>query len=301
MASSPSCRRQGPPPGQHSLPVPSAVAAWRQRSRAPLAAWLGGRAEARPTATAPTDRRCICICIPAALAAPTTLLLRILPIGLLLSPSLPARAEGQVQLSCPGTLLEARGQAELQRPTTRLQISIGLEAQGSSADQALEQLQRRLAAVRTALQALEVAELRVSSPSTWQRAAEAGRPALLQASLQINGILAPARLQSLIREVGALPGVQLAPVSTLADPAEDARVRQQLLQGAWQDALRQARPLAELIERPRLTPLEVRLESQELSPYPLRALATAAVAPFRPEELSRPRDRLALQVRFCAQ
>lgn len=283
MATSPSCRRQGPQPGLHRLPAAPAVAARRRRSRLPVAAWLAGSPGPVPGATAPT------------------LLLRILPIGLLLLPSLPVRAEGQVQLSCPGTLLEARGQAELQRPTTRLQVSIALEAQGSNADQALEQLQRRLAAVRTALQALEVAELRVSSPSTWQRAAEAGRPALLQASLQVTGILAPARLQSLIRVVGALPGVRLAPVSTLADPTEDARVRQQLLQRAWQDALRQARPLAELIQRPGLTPLEVRLESQELSPYPLRAMAADAVAPFRPEELSRPRDRLALQVRFCAQ
>lgn len=296
MATSPSCRRQGPQPGRHPLPAPPAVAARLRRLRVTVPAWLTGRPGPLPGATAPTDRRCL----PGVVAAPTPLL-RILPIGLLLLPSLPVRAEGQVQLSCPGTLLEARGQAELQRPTTRLQVSIGLEAQGSNADQALEQLQRRLAAVRTALQTLEVAELRVSSPSTWPRPAEAGRPALLQASLQVNGILAPARLQSLIRVVGALPGVQLAPVSTLADPAEDARVRQQLLQRAWQDALRQVRPLAELIERPRLTPLEVRLEGQELSPYPLRAMAADAVAPFRPEELSRPRDRLALQVRFCAQ
>ncbi|MFM7312663.1 MAG: hypothetical protein ACKO0M_05775, partial [Cyanobium sp.] len=47
-----------------------------------------------------------------------------------------------MQLSCPGTLLEARGQAERQRGTARLRASLSLEAEGPDADQALDQLQR---------------------------------------------------------------------------------------------------------------------------------------------------------------
>jgi uncharacterized protein YggE len=295
MAIHPSCRCSAPAPG-----LPGCCKASRRRNRGTglPAAESAGISAGSPSAAgrwgAGVWRAGPLALLGRAQALPAALLLP------MLAPAL-ARAEGQVQLSCAGTLLEASGQAELERRTTRLQISISLEAQGVTADQALGQLQSRLAAVRSSLQGLAVAKLQVSSPSSWQRPAEAGRAALVQATLQVSGLLAPERLQSLIRTVGALPGVQLAPVATLADPAEDGRVRQLLLQGAWQDALRQARPLALLLKRPRLTPLEVRLEAQERAPMPVRAMAAESVPPFRPEELTKPKDRLALQVRFCAQ
>ena len=140
-----------------------------------------------------------------------------------------AQAEGQVQLNCQGTLLETRGQAEQTRVTRRLLISLSVSAEAATADQALEQLQRRLAAVRASLQSLEVKQLRVSSPSSWPRPAQGGQPAAVQATLQLSGSLEPSRLQPLIRGVGALAGVQLAPVRTQADASDDERVRQELL------------------------------------------------------------------------
>lgn len=212
-----------------------------------------------------------------------------------------ARAEGQVQLSCSGTLLEARGQAEVLRRTARLLVSLSLEGEAADADQALGLLQRRLAAVRSALQSLAVEDLRVSSPGTWQRAAEAGRPAAVQATLQVSGRLAPARLQELIRTVGALPGVRLAPVGTEADRQQDGRVRQELLRQAYGDALRQAQPLAGLIGRSRLRPLEIRIDGAEMPMPMLRSAAADAAPPFNPDELSQPRERLGMQVRFCAE
>lgn len=214
---------------------------------------------------------------------------------------LPVRAEAQVQLRCEGTVLEARGSAEQQRPIERLQFSLGLEAEAPTADAALALLQQRLAAVRSALQPLQVEELRVSSPSTWQRAAERARPAAVQASLQISGRLAPRHLQVLVRQVGALPGVRLAPVSSEADPGQSGVVRRLLLRQAYQDARAQAAELAAAIGLQRLLPLEVRLDGMEPRPMPMMAArADAAPPPFDPAELPRPLDRLTLQVRFCA-
>jgi uncharacterized protein YggE len=205
----------------------------------------------------------------------------------------------QVQLRCEGTLLEARGNAELRRAADRLRFSLALEAEGSTADAALGLLQQRLAAVRSVLQRLQVQELEVSSPSTWNRPATRTQPAAVQASLQIGGRLLPSRLQSLIREVGALPGVRLAPVSTEAARGEDQNVRRQLLKAAYQDALRQAQDLAEAIGLQRVTPLEVQLEGGA-RPVMLRGAAEAAAPPFDPAELPPPTDRLGLQARFCA-
>jgi uncharacterized protein YggE len=212
----------------------------------------------------------------------------------------PRDAAAQVQLRCEGTLLEARGSAEEERPTRRLSFSLALEAEAATADGALETLQQRLAAVRTALQRQQVEELRVTSPSTWERPADRKRPAAVTASLQVSGRLLPQRLQTLIREVGALPGVRLAPVGTEADRAQDATVRRRLLRAAYQDALAQAREVAAAVGLDRLDPLEVQLDGGDLRPVPMRAMAEAAAPPFDPAELALPKDRLSLLVRFCA-
>jgi uncharacterized protein YggE len=212
----------------------------------------------------------------------------------------PPPAGAEVQLRCEGTLLEARGSAELERGVRRLEFSLGLEARAASSDEALGSLQARLAAVRQELQRLQVEELRVTSPTSWQRPAERGRPAEVEAQLQVSGRLEPRRLQALIRTVGALPGVRLAPVSGQGDKAEDASVRRQLLRNAYRDALNQAREVAETIGRPRLDPLEIQLDGGELRPMAMRMAADAAPAPFDPAELPPPRSRLSLLVRFCA-
>jgi hypothetical protein len=212
----------------------------------------------------------------------------------------PVRA-AEVQLQCQGTVLEARGSAERKRPLVRIAFSLNLEAEAPTADGALARLQSRLAAVRSALRDLGVEGLEVGSPSTWPRPAEPGRPALVQANLPVAGKLAAPQLQGLIRRVGALPGVRLAPVTPEADPAGAAASRQALLAAAFQDAEAQVRPLAQLIGRPRLLPLQIQVEGGG-GPVMMRAaMADAAPPPpFDPAELPKPTDRLAMLVQFCA-
>lgn len=211
----------------------------------------------------------------------------------------PARS-AEVQLQCQGTLLEARGSAERKRPLARIAFSLNLEAEAPTADGALARLQARLAAVRSALRGLGVEGLEVGSPSTWPRPAEPGRPALVQANLPVAGKLAAQQLQGLVRRVGVLPGVRLAPVSPEADPAGAEASRQALLAAAFQDAEAQVRPLAQLIGRTRLVPLQIQVEGGG-GPVMMRAaMAEAAPPPFDPAELPKPTDRLAMLVQFCA-
>ena len=224
----------------------------------------------------------------------------VLLLGLTALATWPDAAGAQVQLRCEGTLLEARGSAEQERPTRRLSFSLSLEAEAATADGALQSLQQRLAAVRAALQGQQVEELRVTSPSTWRRDAERNRPAAVTASLQVSGRLLPQRLQALIREVGGLSGVRLAPVGTESDRSLDGAVRRQLLRAAYQDALAQAREVAAAIGLSKLKPLEVQMDGNELRPVMMRAAAADAAPPFDPAELAQPKDRLSLTVRFCA-
>jgi uncharacterized protein YggE len=220
----------------------------------------------------------------------------LLPLACPLTP-----ATAQVQLRCEGTLLEARGRAERDQPIEHLRFSLALEAEQRTSDGALGLLQERLAAVRTALQGLEAKELRVTSPSTWQRPAEGRQPPLSQASLQVSGMLDPARMQALLRQVGSLPGVRLAPVIPEADPARASETRRALLAAAYQRALAEARDLAGAVGLMQLRPLEVSVEG-DAGAMPMRALVAKADAPppFDPAELPPPRASAAMVVRFCA-
>ena len=211
----------------------------------------------------------------------------------------------EVQLRCQGTLLEARGKAEIQRPTSALGVSLGLEAEAAKADQALEQLQWRLAAVRQKLQALGVKEWRAGAPSTWERTGPQGQRISVQASLQVSGRIEPAQLQDLISAVGGLPGVRLAPVTAETDRSQDSAIRAQLLRAAYQDALHQAQEVAAAIGRRRqLSPLEVQLDGNgDLRPMPMAMRSDApapAPPPFNAAELPKPTQQLSLLARFCA-
>ncbi|NQV10895.1 MAG: SIMPL domain-containing protein [Cyanobacteria bacterium] len=229
--------------------------------------------------------------------SPWLLPLALAPLSLALQP-LPAQSQ-QVQLRCDGTLLEARGSAEVKRVTDRLRFSLGLEAEAATSELALSALQKRLASLRSALQQLQVRELEATSPSTWRQPSSKERPEMAKASLRVSGELQPSQLQGLIRQVGSLPGVRLAPVSTEADRAADPAVQRQLLRGAYQEALRQGRAIAEAVGLRDLTPLEVQIEGG-MRPLLQRAAAADEAAPFDPAELPAPTDRLGLLVRFCA-
>lgn len=216
-------------------------------------------------------------------------------------PPAAAAAQVQLQLSCPGTVLEARGSATLKRPIAKLNVSMTLEAEAATAKAALTLLQERLDPVRRGLQAMAIDELRISSPSVWNRQAPAGRPAVFEASSRVSGKLAPTRLQALISQVGGLPGVRLSPVDAEADRAGDAASSRQLLQAAYRDALQRGQDLAAAIGLSSLRPLQVQMQGG-LRPIPMVAMAAGrgSPAPFDPRELSEPTDQLSLEVTFCA-
>lgn len=216
-------------------------------------------------------------------------------------PPAAAAAQVQLQLSCAGTVLEARGSATLKRPITKLNVSLTLEAEAPTAKAALALLQERLDPVRRGLQALSIEELRISSPSVWNRSVPAGKPAVFEASSRVSGKLVPARLQALISQVGGLPGVRLAPVDAEADKAGDAASSRQLIQAAYRDALQRGQDLAAAIGLKSLRPLQVQIDGG-LRPMPLAAMAMRAAgsAPFDPRELPEPIDQLSLEVTFCA-
>jgi uncharacterized protein YggE len=235
---------------------------------------------------------------PVHLAVLAQLQLPLLGLAMFMAPTGLARAsEGA---PCTGTALELVGRAELRRSLDTLGFSLQLLAEESSAPAALAELQRRLARVRDVLQSLGVKDLRVTSPSTWERPAQRGKPVTTQAQLRVSGTLVPDRLQPLVREVGSLPGVRLAPVESRSDERENVKIRRRLLELAYEDALVQARDMGAVLGRTRIDPVQIAVQGEGFRPLPGRAMAAdAGVPPFDPDELPAPLDRLTLQVRFC--
>ncbi len=108
-------------------------------------------------------------------------------------------------------------------------------------------------------------------------------------------------MQAWIRQIGALPGVRLSPVTAQAHPAQDRTIRRRLLEAADADARQQAGEVAAAVGRKTLEPLEVQLTGVEAQPMPMMARTAAAPpSPFDPAELAPPKDRLSLLVRICA-
>ena len=84
--------------------------------------------------------------------------------GLLLgaAPSTPAQ-----HVRCDGTLLELAVVEEGSSQTDRFQFALRLEAQASSKNDALNELNRRLGTVRRKMSGLAMGELIVSAPRTF--------------------------------------------------------------------------------------------------------------------------------------
>ncbi|MBM5800849.1 MAG: DUF541 domain-containing protein [Cyanobacteria bacterium K_DeepCast_35m_m2_023] len=229
--------------------------------------------------------------------------LALAPLPLLIALPAPSpAAQVQLQLRCEGTVLEARGEATIKRRIDKLAFSLALEAVAPSSKAALGVLQERLGVVRTRLNALAVQDLRVTSPSVWNRYVSAGKPAEFEASSRVSGQLAPSQLQSLISQVGGLPGVRLEPVDPQADKTSDGAANRQLAQAAYGDALRQAQDLAAAVGLSSLRPLQLQLNGGvRVGPMvESMAMMRRTESRFDPRELPEPSDRLNLEVTFCA-
>ena len=219
------------------------------------------------------------------------------PIAVLGSPAWSPSARAQVQgPRCSGTVLQLTVQERGETRTARFRFTLRLEAEASSTAAALDQLNGRLARVRTDLTALVQGDLNVSAPSTVPiRRSES--PDRYRASTSISGSVSRSNYDTLIQRAGRLPGVRLQGMTSLASAQGQMELEERLLKRALERGQSQAASTASALGLSQVKLLRIDQRSQPAT----RGLPMAATAAprFRPGEAPLPTGSLRLTLDYC--
>jgi len=165
-----------------------------------------------------------------------------------LSLALVAPAPLQAQsLACSGTLLELQVQQQGTAAFDRFRFELGLEAEAASTAEALEQLNRRLAALRRVVAPLASGELTIPAPSSYRSGGGSSGPVRERISTSVSGQVSKTNYDALIQAAGRLPGVNLQGFTAQAAGASEAQLQSRLLREALAEGKRQAQATADAL------------------------------------------------------
>ena len=215
-------------------------------------------------------------------------------VGLLFGAVTPIHAH---DLRCDGTLLEFAVVEEGTSRTDRFEFSLQLEAQASSKQEALNELNRRLGTVRRKISALAMEGLIVSAPRTYTVGRTTTSPQRHKATTSIKGEVSRSSYDPLIQQAGRLPGVSLQGMTSLSSSAADRSLEQQLLERAMANGRRQAESTQNLLGLRRLRLIRI---DQRSGGGHLRASAMSrSQRNFDPSEAPKPRQSIRLNLDYC--
>ena len=215
-------------------------------------------------------------------------------VGLLFGAVTPIHAH---DLRCDGTLLELAVVEEGTSRTDRFEFSLQLEAQASSKQEALNELNRRLGTVRRKISALAMEGLIVSAPRTYTVGRTTTSPQRHKATTSIKGEVSRSSYDPLIQQAGRLPGVSLQGMTSLSSSAADRSLEQQLLERAMANGRRQAESTQNLLGLRRLRLIRI---DQRSGGGHLRASAMSrSQRSFDPSEAPKPRQSIRLNLDYC--
>ena len=215
-------------------------------------------------------------------------------VGLLFGAVTPLHAH---DLRCDGTLLELAVVEEGTSRNDRFEFSLQLEAQASSKQEALNELNRRLGTVRRKISALAMEGLIVSAPRTYTVGRTTTSPQRHKATTSIKGEVSRSNYDPLIQQAGRLPGVSLQGMTSLSSSAADRSLEQQLLERAMANGRRQAESTQNLLGLRRLRLIRI---DQRSGGGHLRASAMSrSQRSFDPSEAPKPRQSIRLNLDYC--
>ena len=215
-------------------------------------------------------------------------------VGLLLGAAPPTPAQ---HLRCEGTLLELAVVEEGSSQTDRFQFALRLEAQASSKNDALNELNRRLGTVRRKISGLAMGGLIVSAPRTYTVGSTTAAPQQHQATTGITGEVSRSNYDPLIQQAGRLPGVSLQGMTSLSSTDGARSLQQQLLERALARGRRQAESTQQLLGLRQLRLIRI---DQRSGGGLLRASALSrSEKSFDPSEAPKPRQSIRLNLDYC--
>ena len=218
--------------------------------------------------------------------------LLVLSAAILIPSPRPLRAEVQ---SCSGTRLKLSVQERGRSAIERFRFSLAVSGEGADETTALQQLNRRLASVRRELKPLVQGQLVVPAPHTHKRGRASEQRYV--ANTGVSGHVSLGSYDRLIQAVGAMPGVRLQGMESVAAPEKEAALRQRLMTDALNQGQADAATTARAIGRSEVTLLSIDRAGAMGRPRPLRMEAVAKG--FDPMEAPEPTITLRMQLEYC--
>ena len=198
-------------------------------------------------------------------------------------------------LPCSGTRLKLSVQERGRSAIERFRFSLAVSGEGADEATALQQLNRRLASVRRELKPLVQGQLVVPAPHTHKRGRASEQRYV--ANTGVSGHVSLGSYDRLIQAVGAMPGVRLQGMESVAAPEKEAALRQRLMTDALNQGQADAATTARAIGRSEVTLLSIDRAGAMGRPRPLRMEAVAKG--FDPMEAPEPTITLRLQLEYC--
>lgn len=193
---------------------------------------------------------------------------------------------------CGGTLLQLQVSSQGSSSVDRFQFSLGLEAEASSAAEALELLNQRLSQLRSVVTPLATGPLTVPAPSSTSYGSGQMRH---RASTSVSGVVSTANYDPLIQAAGRQPGVSLQGFTALPASGSEAQLQTKLLREALADGQRQAQTTASALGLKTVRLLRIDQRSGG-GPRPMPMLAARS---FNPEEAPPPERSVSLGLDYC--
>ena len=198
-------------------------------------------------------------------------------------------------LPCSGTRLKLSVQERGRSAVERFRFSLAVSGEGADEATALQQLNRRLASVRRELKPLVQGQLVVPAAHTHKRGRASEQRYV--ANTGVSGHVSLGSYDRLIQAVGAMPGVRLQGMESVAAPEKEAALRQRLMKAALNQGQADAATTARAIGRSEVTLLSIDRAGAMGRPRPLRMEAVAKG--FDPMEAPEPTITLRLQLEYC--
>ena len=215
-------------------------------------------------------------------------------VGLLFGAVTPLHAH---DLRCDGTLLELAVVEEGTSRTDRFEFSLQLEAQASSKQEALNELNRRLGTVRRKISDLAMEGLIVSAPRTYTVGGTTASPQRHQATSNISGEVSRSNYDPLIQQAGRLPGVSLQGMTSLSSTDGARSLQQQLLERALATGRRQAESTQQLLGLRQLR--LIRIDQRRGGALLRTSALSRSKQSFDPSEAPKPRQSIRLDLDYC--
>jgi uncharacterized protein YggE len=199
-------------------------------------------------------------------------------------------------LACSGTLIQLQVQQQGTAAFDRFRFELGLEAEAASKTEALDQLNRRLAALRQVVAPLASGVLTIPAPSTYRSGGGGSGAVRERASTTVSGQVRKTNYNALIQAAGRLPGVNLQGFTAQAADASETKLQSRLLREALAEGQRQAKATAEALGLKRVQLLRIDQRSSGVRPVPY---GMAAARSFNPDEAPEPQSSVNLALDYC--